>query len=56
MVISACCPDKNPFLIVYYKKMNIADKQAVIKAVFLLTNIYEMQPGADEKGLLPVYF
>jgi hypothetical protein len=31
---------KSLFLIVYYKKMNRADKQAVIKAVFLLTIIY----------------
>jgi len=33
--------------------MNIADKQAVIKAVFLLTVYYEMEPTSDEKGILP---
>jgi hypothetical protein len=36
--------------------MNIADKQAVIKAVFLLTVFYEMEPTSDEKGILPDYF
>jgi hypothetical protein len=36
--------------------MNLVAKQAVIKAVFLLTIIYEMEPCADEKGILPVYF
>ena len=36
--------------------MNIADKQAVIKAVFLLTVYYEMEPTSDEKGILPGYF
>jgi hypothetical protein len=36
--------------------MNTADKQAVIKAVFLLTIIYEMESSADEKGILPGYF
>jgi len=49
-------PFEKPFLIVYYKKMNIADKQAVIKAVFLLTVYYEMEPTSDEKGILPGYF
>jgi hypothetical protein len=54
--ISAFNPFEKPFLIVYYKKMNIADKQAVIKAVFLLTVFYEMEPTSDEKRILQGYF
>ena len=36
--------------------MNIADKEAVIKAVFLLTVFYETEPTSNEKGILPGYF
>lgn len=56
MIIWAIYPFEKAFLIVYYKKMNIADKQAVIKAVFLLKVFYEMEPTSDEKGILPGYF